>query len=524
MLSKTPSGGCVELNGAAIHYREQGDGAPIVLVHGGLASSDQWEPVVRELADGFQMITPDSRGHGRSTNPSEGLSYGLIADDIAALIDALGLERPVVGGWSDGGQVTLELGARYPGVAAALVVGAAYPDFDAGGLRQAHRKLLGVDEQGVPDERHLDSQLGDFAAEIKALHSGGAEQWRTLVRETASMWLGYEGLRSHELRAIQTPVLVLAGDQDEFVPIELAVCLYRALPDAELAVCPHLSHDGPTSERARVFASLIRDFARRRVGQPSRQSRGAGASVFTETVDLATDDGGTMRAYVARPAGQGPFPGVIVGAEIYGITGHVRGVCERLADMGYVALAPDVHHRAAPWVELAEDEPGLARGFELLHQLTRDDALRDVRAAIDHLRLIGSDRVGMVGLSVGGHLAYLAASEFDLAAAVIVYGGWIPTTEIPLSQPQPTLTRTPGITGRLLVLVGEHDQVISPAQRRQIADALEAADVRHDVVEYAGAGHGFLNHRRDTFDAAAAEDAWARIGALFADELGAHQR
>jgi carboxymethylenebutenolidase len=94
-------------------------------------------------------------------------------------------------------------------------------------------------------------------------------------------------------------------------------------------------------------------------------------------------------------------------------------VCERLAGMGYVALAPDVHHRTAPWVELAEDEPGLARGFELLHQLTREDALPDVRAAIEYLRLNGTDRIGMVGLSVGGHLAYLAASEFELAAAAI---------------------------------------------------------------------------------------------------------
>jgi carboxymethylenebutenolidase len=242
-------------------------------------------------------------------------------------------------------------------------------------------------------------------------------------------------------------------------------------------------------------------------------------SFLTETVDLATADRTTMRAFVARPAGHGPFPGVIVGAEIYGITGHVRGVCERLAGMGYVALAPDVHHRTAPWVELAEDEAGLARGFELLHQLTRDDALRDVRAAIEYLRIDGSDRIGMVGLSVGGHLAYLAASEFDLAAAVVAYGGWIPTTDIPLSQPQPTLTRTPGIAGRVLILVGEHDQVITPEQRRQIADALGAANVRHEVVEYAGVGHGFLNDRRETFNAAAAEDAWTRISALFADEL-----
>jgi pimeloyl-ACP methyl ester carboxylesterase len=60
---------------------------------------------------------------------------------------------------------------------------------------------------------------------IKALHSGGAERWHTLVRETASMWVGYERLGSDELRAIHTPVLVLAGDQDDFVPIEL-VCPY----------------------------------------------------------------------------------------------------------------------------------------------------------------------------------------------------------------------------------------------------------------------------------------------------------
>jgi pimeloyl-ACP methyl ester carboxylesterase len=77
------------------------------------------------------------------------------------------------------------------------------------------------------------------------------------------MWLDYEGLGPNELQAIQTPVLVLAGDRDELIPLDLSVSLYRALPDAELAICPQLSHDGPTPERAPVFASLIRDFARR---------------------------------------------------------------------------------------------------------------------------------------------------------------------------------------------------------------------------------------------------------------------
>ena len=253
----------IELNGAALHYEVHGEGAPVILIHGGLGSSSQWQPVVPELADGFRVITPDSRGHGRSTNPSAELSYARIADDIADLIATLGVQRPVVGGWSDGGQVTLELGVRHPGAAGALIVGAAYPDFEVSGLRKAHRALLGADETGVPDPAHLDAQLGESAEEIKALHPDGAEQWRRLVRQTAPMWLDYKGLRPDELRTIQTPVLVLAGDHDELVPLDLSVSLYRALPTAELAVCPSLSHDGPTPERAPVFASLLRDFARR---------------------------------------------------------------------------------------------------------------------------------------------------------------------------------------------------------------------------------------------------------------------
>ena len=256
-------GRSVEVNGATLHYKEHGDGAPLILIHGGLSSSAQWEPLVRELADRFRVITPDSRGHGRSTNPSGELSYALIADDVAALIAALGLRCPVVGGWSDGGQVTLELGARHPAAAGALIVGAAHPDFDAGGMREAHRALLGADETGVPDATQLDAQLGESADEIKTLHPGGTEQWRTLVRQTAPMWLDYDGLGPEELRAIQTPILVLAGDRDELIPLDLSLSLYRALPRAELAICPQLSHAGPTLERASVFASLIQDFARR---------------------------------------------------------------------------------------------------------------------------------------------------------------------------------------------------------------------------------------------------------------------
>jgi pimeloyl-ACP methyl ester carboxylesterase len=262
-MNENASGHTIELNGASLYYRDQGHGTPLVLLHGGLLTSTEWEPVARELTDGFRVITPDSRGHGRSTNPNGELSYAAIADDVAALLAALGLRRPVVGGWSDGGQVALELAVRHPGLAGALIVGAAHPDFSASGLRAAHRALLGADAAGVPDPQRLDAHLGEFAGPIKAEHPGGPEQWDALARHTAPMWLDYPGLAPGQLHAIQAPALVLAGDRDEFVPLDLTVSLYRELPHAELAICPDTDHTGPTPPRARVFASLIRDFAAR---------------------------------------------------------------------------------------------------------------------------------------------------------------------------------------------------------------------------------------------------------------------
>jgi pimeloyl-ACP methyl ester carboxylesterase len=267
--SSSASGRSIDVNGVALYYEEHGEGDPLILIHGGLGSSANWQAMLPHLVDGFHVITPDSRGHGRSTNPAGELSYPLIADDVAALIAALKLARPVVGGWSDGGQVALELGARHPGVAGGLVVGAAYPDFVGTGLREAHKGLLGADDAGTPDIAQLEEHLGDFAAVVKSWHPGGSQQWQALVQQTAPMWLDYAGLTPDDLQRIVDPALVLAGDRDELFSLDLMVSLYRALPNAELAICPEADHFGPvTPERAGVFAGMIRDFAGRHTQAP----------------------------------------------------------------------------------------------------------------------------------------------------------------------------------------------------------------------------------------------------------------
>lgn len=259
------SGRTVAVNGVTVYYEEHGEGTPLVLVHGGLVSSAMWGALLPHLAaDGLRLILPDSRGHGRSSNPSGQLSYARIADDVAALVGALELERPVVGGWSDGGQVALELGVRHPSAAGALIIGAAYPDFRGTGLRAAHWGLLAADDAGTPDIAQLEAHLGDFVGVVKSWHPGGERQWQELVRQTAPMWLDYLGLTPDELRRIEAPALVLAGDRDELIPLDLMVVLYRALPNAELAVCPRADHGAPlTADRAGVFADLVRDFAGR---------------------------------------------------------------------------------------------------------------------------------------------------------------------------------------------------------------------------------------------------------------------
>jgi carboxymethylenebutenolidase len=122
----------------------------------------------------------------------------------------------------------------------------------------------------------------------------------------------------------------------------------------------------------------------------------------------------------------------------------------------------------------------------------------------------------MIGFSAGGHLSYLAACRLPIDRTAVVYGGWLPTTDIPMSRPSPTLDLTPGIRGRILYLVGEDDALIDAAQRRQIGDALQVAGIEHDLVSYPGAEHAFFWPGTPAFIEPARDAAWSRILTLLA--------
>lgn len=243
--------------------------------------------------------------------------------------------------------------------------------------------------------------------------------------------------------------------------------------------------------------------------------------IVTEKTRVAVEDPESpeMGAYLARPVEPGNYPGVVVAFEMFGLTSYIREVTDRIASLGYVAIAPDFYHRADPDVELSADDEGRRRGFELVGSLTRAGVLADVRAAIGRVRGTATGKVGMVGCSAGGHIAYLAAAQLDLAATAVFYGGWLTNTDLQLGRPEPTVTLTPGITGRLLYLVGDQDHAVPAEQYEQIAQQLADASVRHEMVVYPDTPHGFFCHQRETFREKPAEDAWRRVRDLLAVEL-----
>lgn len=232
-----------------------------------------------------------------------------------------------------------------------------------------------------------------------------------------------------------------------------------------------------------------------------------------------------MNLYVSVPDGPGPFPGVVIGMEIFGIDTSMKTIADRIAREGYVAVVPDFYHRTAPGAYLAYDTAGRSEGLRLAHLLTRDGVLRDMESTLDYLKEGPSKgkKTGFLGFSLGGHIGYLSAASFPLSAAVLFYGGWIMDTGIALSRPEPTSTLTSRIArqgGRVLYFVGAEDHLINREQVALLKETLSEAGVPHTVVVYPGVKHGFFAEGRpESFNAGASRDAWGQTRLFFDEHL-----
>jgi carboxymethylenebutenolidase len=257
--------------------------------------------------------------------------------------------------------------------------------------------------------------------------------------------------------------------------------------------------------------------------------------IIAEQVDIDVpagpggDSGGTaspMGAYVARPAAPGDHPVVLIGSELWGVTDDVRRTTRQVAELGYVAIAPNLYHRAGPDTAtgMPQTDANRRRGFALIDGLTRGEVEADLRAAVAHARAYAgaAEKTGMLGFSFGGHVTYFAAACLGLDAAAIYFPGWLTDAGTALSRPDPLLDATARITEhdtRLRMFFAGRDHIIDADQRRRIGDALTSAGVRHEITVYPDAQHAFFFPGPETYDKQAAEDSWQHVVELFATEL-----
>ena len=114
--SDAPRDATVHANGLLMHYREAGQGPPLLLLHGGGLTLHSWDAFAAVAAEHFRVISVESRGHGHTDNPTHTFTYQGMAQDVAALSTALQLEQPLVCGHSDGGIVALTFAKDYPAI------------------------------------------------------------------------------------------------------------------------------------------------------------------------------------------------------------------------------------------------------------------------------------------------------------------------------------------------------------------------------------------------------------------------
>ncbi len=212
-----------------------------------------------------------------------------------------------------------------------------------------------------------------------------------------------------------------------------------------------------------------------------------------------------LRAYLARPEDEeGPFPGVVVIHEAFGLNDNIRDVSRRFADAGYVALAVDLFSGRSRTVCMTRFIQGMVSN-SLDHS-----ALRDLRAALDGLArqpYVDGERLGAIGFCLGGGLAIAWACTDDRLGAIAPFYGMNPR---PLEA-----------VARSCPVVGSYPEKDFTAQSARRLDAeLRRHDVPHDIKIYAGARHSFFNDRGRAYDPAASEDAWSRTLNFFEEHLG----
>ena len=232
---------------------------------------------------------------------------------------------------------------------------------------------------------------------------------------------------------------------------------------------------------------------------------------MSETVTIETLSGkDSFAAYVARPADT-PRAAIVVIQEIFGVNAGIRRKCDRLAEDGYLAVAPDLFWRLEPGVELDPDvEPEFQRALDLMGKFDQDEGIRDIEATIHYIRNQESiAKVGCVGYCLGGRLAYMTAARTDVNASVGYYGVGI----------DGLLGEKHAIAHPLMLHIPTEDGFVDKDTQKAMHEGLDDHP-KVTLHDYEGLDHGFATEFGKRRSDEAAQLADKRTSGFFAEHLG----
>jgi pimeloyl-ACP methyl ester carboxylesterase len=245
----------VRANGLDIGYDVHGAGPPLVLLHGATSSGrEDFAAQIPLLARAFLVHVPDARGHASTRwDAADGFRYDWLVDDLTAFVDALGLATFHLVGFSMGAMTALQLASRHPERLRTLVVV---------GITTQREPRASVARR-LMDPARVDREDPAWAAELARRHDPvqGEGAWRRLLPAIAADVATQPLLSPRDLRRIELPALVAAGDRDPFVPVDHAWGISRLLPDGRLLIAPGSGHVVPV-RRAGLFNEALAGFYR----------------------------------------------------------------------------------------------------------------------------------------------------------------------------------------------------------------------------------------------------------------------
>lgn len=243
------TGKFASINDINLYYEIHGQGEPLVLLHGFTGSSSSWGQLGTELAKEFQLIIPDLRGHGRSTNNRSDYTFRQVAFDIYALLDTLKLKKIKCLGCSGGSSALLHMAIQQPDRIDSMVLISAtshYPD-------QA---------RAIMAQTSIDALNEEQWQSLRKVHVHGEGQIRKLYEHVKGFATDYSDVNftKEDLATILAQTLIVHGDRDFLFPVDIPIEMYKAISKSSLWIVPNADHGPITDENMPYFIETVKRF------------------------------------------------------------------------------------------------------------------------------------------------------------------------------------------------------------------------------------------------------------------------